>query len=71
MSIVDEAVQDGVGVGGVPNDLMPSRQGELGGDGRRSTAVSLLENFEQIMTGDGVEGLEAEIVENEKVGSAE
>ena len=71
MSIVDEAVQDGVGVGGVPNDLMPGRQGELGGDDRRPSAVSLLENFEQIVTGAGVEGLEAEVVENEQIGAAE
>ena len=52
-------------------DLMPGRQGELGGDDRRPTAVSLLENFEQIMTGAGVEGFEAEVVENEQIGAAE
>ena len=50
---------------------MPGRQGELGGDDRRSTAISLLENFEQIMPRAGVEGFEAEVVENEKIGSAE
>ena len=31
MRIVHEAVENGVGVGGVPNDLIPGRQGELGG----------------------------------------
>ena len=56
---------------GSPMDLMPGRQGELGGDDRRPTAVSLLENFEQIMTGAGVEGFEAEVVENEQTGAAE
>ena len=71
MRIVDEAVQDGVGVSGVANDLMPGRQGELGGDDRRPSAVSLLENFEQIVTGAGVEGFEAEVVENEQIGAAE
>ena len=71
MRIVDEAVQDGVGVSGVANDLMPGRQGELGGDDRRPAAVSLLENFEQIVTGAGVEGFEAEVVENEQIGAAE
>ena len=68
MRIVDEAVQDGVGVSGVANDLMPGRQGELGGDDGRPSAVSLLENFEQIVTGAGVEGFEAEVVENEQIG---
>ena len=71
MRIVDEAVQDGVGVSGVANDLMPGRQGELGGDDRRPAAVSLLEDFEQIVTGAGVEGFEAEVVENEQIGAAE
>ena len=56
MSIVDEAVQDGVGVGGIPNNLMPGGQRKLGGDDRRPAAVSLLKDFEQIMTGAGVEG---------------
>ena len=71
MSVVDEAVQDGVGVGWVANDLMPGGQGKLGGDDRRSAAVSLLEDFQQIVTGAGVEGFEAEVVENEQIGAAE
>ena len=57
MRIVDEAVQDGVGVGGIANDLMPGGQGKLGGDDRRSAAISLLEDFEQIVTGAGVRGV--------------
>ena len=71
MRVVDKAVQDGNGVSGVPNDLMPGRQGELGGDDRRPAAISLLENFEQIVTSAGVEGFEAEVVENEQIGAAE
>ena len=50
---------------------MPGRQGELGGDDRRPSAVSLLEDFEQIVTGAGVERFEAEVVENEQIGAAE
>ena len=71
MRIVDEAVQDGVGVSGVANDLMPGGQRELGGDDRRPAAVSLLEDFEQIVTGAGVEGFEAEVVENEQISAAD
>ena len=71
MRIVDEAVQDGVGVGGIPHNLVPGGQGELGGDDRRPAAVSLLEDFEQIVPGAGVEGFEAEVVENEQIGAAE
>jgi hypothetical protein len=71
MGVVDEAVQDGVGVGGIANELMPGGQRELGGDDRRPAAVSLLEDFEEVVTGAGVEGLEAEVVEDEEIGAAE
>jgi hypothetical protein len=50
---------------------VPVGQGELGGDDRRPAAISLFEDFEQIVTGAGVEGLEAEVVEDEKIGAAE
>ena len=71
MSIVDEAVQNGVDVSGVANDLMPGRQRELGRDDRRSTAIPLFEDFEQVATGAAVERLEAEVVRNEEIGAAE
>jgi hypothetical protein len=63
MRIVHEAVENGVGVGGVANDLVPSCERELGSDDRRSAAVTLFEDVEQIVTGAGVEGFEAEIAE--------
>ena len=55
----------------VADDLAPGGQRELGCDDRRSAAVSLFEDFEQIVTSAGVEGLEAEVVENEQIGAAE
>ena len=51
--------------------LCQSDKRELGGDDRRPAAISLFEDFEQIVTGAGVEGLEAEVVEDEKIGAAE
>jgi hypothetical protein len=71
MRIVHEAVENGVGVGGIANDLVPRRERELGGDDRRSAAITLFEDFEQIVTGAGIEGFEAEVVENEEIGAAE
>jgi len=49
----------------------PRGQRELGGDDRRSAAKTLFEDFEQIVTGVGVEWLKAEVVENEEIGTAE
>ena len=71
MSIVDEAIQDGVGVSRIPNNLVPGGQGELGGDDRRSAPVSLLEDFEQVVTSASIERFEAEVVEDEQIGAAE
>ena len=71
MGIVHKAVQNGVGVSGIANDLMPSGQRELGSDDGRSAAIPLFEDFEQITTGAGVKGLEAEVIENEKIGPTE
>jgi hypothetical protein len=36
-----------------------------------SAAISLFEDFEQIVAGSGVEGLQAPIVEDQKIGTAE
>jgi len=71
MGVVNEAVQDGVGVSGVPDHVMPGRQGKLRGDDCGPAAVTLFEDFEQVVTGAGVEGLEAEVVEDEEIGAAE
>src|SRR6202035_4423742 len=71
MRIVHEAVENGVGVGGIANDLVPRRERELGSDDRRSAVVTLFEDFEQIVRGAGIEGFEAEVVENEEIGAAE
>jgi hypothetical protein len=71
MAVVNEAIEDGVGVGGIADHLMPGGQGKLGGDDRRSAPISLLEDFEQVVTGSGVERFEAEIVEDKQIGAAE
>ena len=71
MGVVNETVHDGVGVGGVANHVMPGGQGKLRGDDRRSPAISLFEDFEQVVPGAGVERLEAEVVEDEQIGAAE
>ena len=71
MGVVDEAVEDGVGVGGVADDVVPGGHGKLGGDDRRSTPVAFFEDFEQVVAGAGVERLEAEVVEDEEIGATE
>jgi len=38
---VDDAIEDGVGVGWVPDDVMPLIDGDLAGDDGRSAPVGL------------------------------
>jgi hypothetical protein len=69
--IVDDAIEDGVGVGGIADQLVPFVDGDLAGDDRRSAAVSFFENLEQVMTSGGIEGLEPPVVEDEQLDAAE
>jgi hypothetical protein len=71
MGVVNETVEDRISVGWVVDDLMPTVHGELGCDDGRAAAVSLFEDFQDIVTSGGVEWLQSPIVENEKVGAAE
>jgi hypothetical protein len=65
--IVDETIEDGVGVGGIADDSVPGRHGELRRDDRRSAAITLFEDFEEVMARAGVERLEAEVVEDQEI----
>jgi hypothetical protein len=62
MGVVNETVEDRIGVGRIVDDVMPAVHGDLGCDDGRAAAVSLFEDFQKIMPGAGVE---------EKVGAAE
>jgi hypothetical protein len=64
LGVVKEAVEDGVGISGMTDHLMPFIDGELAGDDCGATAVAFLENFEEIMTGFGSERLKAPVVDS-------
>ena len=71
MRVVNETIEDGVGVGRIADDLMPGRNGKLGGEDRRSAPVALFEDFREAVVGAGVERLGAEVVEAQEIGAAE
>jgi hypothetical protein len=48
--VVDEAIEDSVGVGGIANQLVPFVEGGLAGDGCRSAAVAFFKNLKQVVT---------------------
>jgi len=61
MGVVDNAVEDGVGVGRVANDLVPFVDQNLAGQDGRAAAIALFEDFKQIVARVGIEGFEAPI----------
>ena len=71
MGVVDEAIEDGVGVGRVADDLVPFVDRDLAGEDGRSAVVAFFEDFVEIAASAGVEGIEAPIVEDEELGAAQ
>ena len=71
MGIVNETVQDGVGIGRIADYFVPSVYWKLGGNHRGAASVAFLEDFQKIVTGGGVERLQAPVIENEQIGAAQ
>ena len=65
MGVVDEPIENGVGVGGVADEGVPVGDGDLAGDERRSPSVTILEDFEQVVPGLSVERFKAPVVEDQ------
>ena len=66
MGVVNEAIEDGVGIGRA-DEGMPFIDGDLAAKDRRAAAITFLEDFVEITPGAGVERFEAPIVENEEL----
>ena len=66
-----EAVEDGVGERRVADDVVPFLDGELAGDDGLPDAVSVLEDFEQVVPVLGAERGEPPVVEHEDLGLGE
>ena len=71
MGVVNEAVEDCIGVGWIADHRVPVLDGELAGDDGGTTPVAVLENLEQIVAGLGVERLQSPVVEDEELDAAE
>ena len=71
VGVVDETVEDRVGVCGIADDFVPSVDGKLGGDHRGAASVALFKDFQQIVSGSGIERLQTPIIEDQKIGTSE
>ena len=71
MSVVDEAIENGIGVSRVADHLVPFVDRDLAGEDGRSSAVAFFEDLVEIAAGSGVERVEAPIVQDEELDAGE
>jgi hypothetical protein len=67
VGIVDEAVENGVGVSRITDNIVPFVDWELAGDDCRSSPVAFFEDFEEIMPCSGIERFEAPVIKDEEL----
>ena len=71
MGVVNEAVEDGVGICRVADEGVPFVDGDLTGEDGRATPIAFLEDLVEVTTGTGVERFEAPIVEDQELDAGE
>src|ERR1700746_2496512 len=59
--VVNEPVEDGVGISRIANEGVPFVDGDLTGEDGRATPIALLEDLVEVTTGAGVERFKAPI----------
>src|ERR1700747_2963144 len=67
MGVVNEAVEDSVGVCGVADKGVPFVHGDLTGENGGAAPIAFLEDLVKVTTGTGVQRFEAPIVEDEEL----
>src|SRR6516164_338848 len=67
MGVVNEAVEDGVGISRVADERVPFVDGDLASEDRRAAPVTFLEDLVEVTTSPGVEWFEAPIVEDKEL----
>ena len=71
LRVVNDAIENGVSVGRIADQLMPFVHRDLAGDDRRSPTVAFFEDFEEVVAGSGIERLKTPIIEDEELHAAE
>jgi hypothetical protein len=68
---VDQAVEDGVGKGGIPDHVVPMLKGELAGDEGGLAACAVFDDFQEIAAFIMAEGSEPTVVQDHELGLLE
>lgn len=67
VGVMDDAIQDGIGQGGIAEVAMPLLDRELAGDDGAATLEAVIDDFQQIALAGVGERDESEVVEDEHV----
>ena len=70
LRVVNDAIENGVSVGGIADQLVPFVDRDLAGDDRRSPTVAFFEDFEEVVAGSSIERLKTPIIEDEQLHTA-
>src|SRR5215472_7424780 len=71
MSVMDDAVENGVGEGRFADQIVPAVDRDLAGDQRGAAAVAVLDDLQQVVTLLGTEWLKTPVVEDQELDAAE
>ena len=66
MSVVEEAVEDGVAEGGIADDIVPVFDRDLAGEQRATAGIAVVEDLEEVVSSLARERSEPPVVENEE-----
>jgi len=67
VSVVDKAVQDGIGEGGITEDLVPLIAGDLGDDEGGFPVVAVVKDFQEGADSVGRKRSQSPVIQNQKV----
>ena len=66
VGVVNDTIEDGIGNGGIADDLVPVFERQLAGDEYRSDVVAIFDDLEEISALVGIEGFRPPVIDDEQ-----
>src|SRR5665647_387936 len=71
VSVVNEAVQDGVAQGGIADNFVPMFDGDLAGDDGRGATVAIIQDLQKVAPFGRIENRKAPVIEDQELNAAD
>ena len=69
--VVNDAIENGISVGRITDQLVPFVHWDLAGDNRRSATIAFFEDFEKVVAGCSIERFKPPIIEDKQLHTAD